>query len=683
MRQGNVQRSRHACARAAWWAAALSIGCSPNASEEANPNSNAPIVRDDVGPVLCGNGERCGNDPVNENDPTHVTTEGPGTVVFSPDDVSSGGGIRLSDKMDLLFVVDNSVSRGDKQQIFAAAIPDLLARLVNPPCLDSTLLQPPIQLGTPEEKCPVGTARQFAPLKDIHVGIVTSTLGAHGADSPVDGCAETQSDLAHMVGTLERGRLTPSYQDLGFLAWDPEQRVSPPGSTSLQQITQGFVDMLSRVGEAGCGFEAPLEAMYRFLMDPAPPASFQRVPCNVSDPGENCVRPQGIDAALLAQRAAFLRKDSVVAILMIADEDDCSIRDTDIAWWQADKERGMTRGSSACDADPNSPCCYSCSFNTPEGKGCVPREQDPACCPAGPDGTCTAMTPLISPDEERTRLGPNLRCYDQKRKYGYDYLYPVQRYVLGLTSPWLPEGFDEQGRPLVNDQGEIRFAKNPLYSEPVDDNGNVRSKDQVFFVGIVGVPWQDVATPETRDAAGQLDLIPATQFAASGLWERILGSKAEGLLAQDPFARESTVPRSGVNPITQDPILAPDSVTFNAINGKERDVFDDLQFSCIFPLPESRSCANVAQGSACDCQTDKFQGNPLCWDQGTSTYTSTQRFAKAYPAPRILSVLQAVGTQAVVSSICPKDMDDTNARDFGYRPVIGTFVKEAARILIK
>jgi hypothetical protein len=42
-----------------------------------------------------------------------------------------------------------------------------------------------------------------------------------------------------------------------------------------------------------------------------------------------------------------------------------------------------------------------------------------------------------------------------------------------------------------------------------------------------------------------------------------------------------------------------------------------------------------------------------------------------------------VGEQAVVSSICPKNMTDDTARDFGYRPVIGTFVKEAARILIK
>jgi hypothetical protein len=259
----------------------------------------------------------------------------------------------------------------------------------------------------------------------------------------------------------------------------------------------------------------------------------------------------------------------------------------------------------------------------------------------------------------------------------------VQRYVLGLTSPWLPEGFDEQGRPLLDDQGQVRFLKNPLYSEPLDDNGTVRSKDQVFFVGIVGVPWQDVATAETRDVSGQLDLIPATQFDANGLWQRILGSKKDGVAPQDPFAQESASPRSGMNPVTQDAITAPNSVTFNTINGKERDVFDDLQYSCIFPLPQPRSCDNVAAGSACDCQTDKFQGNPLCWDAATSAYTTTQRFAKAYPAPRILSVLQGVGTQAVVSSICPKDMSDTNARDFGYRPVIGTFVKEAARILIK
>src|SRR6185436_7113319 len=115
-----------------------------------------------------------------------------------------------------------------------------------------------------------------------------------------------------------------------------------------------------------------------------------------------------------------------------------------------DAARGMTRASSACASDPNSACCYSCSFATPAG--CPAREQDPACCPPGGAGAGCEMSPLIPPTEEQTRLGSNLRCYDQKRKYGYEYLYPIQRYVLGLTSPWLPEGFDEIGRPLVDDQ---------------------------------------------------------------------------------------------------------------------------------------------------------------------------------------------------------------------------------------
>jgi hypothetical protein len=682
MRRVDREWSSRTLCRAVWFSSLCAAACSPTAGEAEGAGNDPPLVREPTGPVLCEDGQSCGSGAEAPSDPTRVTTAGPGTVVFNPEDVANGGGVRLSDKMDLLFVVDNSVSMGDKQQILAAAIPDLLERLVNPPCLNPQALDLPIQPLTPDEACPLGYGRQFKPLKDIHVGIVTSTLGAHGAGTVLadSGCGETESDRAHLMGTLERGRSTLSQQELGFLAWDPEQRSSPPGSTSLQALEQGFVDMLATVGEVGCGFEAPLEAMYRFLMDPAPPASLERVPCNASEAGANCVRPRGVDQALLAQRAAFLRKDSVVAILMIADEDDCSVRDTDIAWLQMDSASGMTRASSACESEPNSPCCFACAFEAPAG--CTPREQDPACCPAG--AACTSATRVLSYNEDRMRFGTNLRCYDQKRKYGYTYLYPIQRYVLGLSSPWLPEGFDQTGSPLLNDQGEVRFLKNPLYSEPLDDQGNVRSRDQVFFVGIVGVPWQDVATPETRERSGQLDLIPANQFAASGLWERILGSPAQGVLPTDPFAQESNLPRSGTNPITGVSITPPESSVFNPINGKERDVFDDLQYSCIFSLPSPRSCAAAtAAADACDCKTEQFAGNPLCWDDAAGAYGTTQHFAKAYPAPRILSVLQEVGTQAVVASICPKNITDTTARDFGYRPVIGTFVKEAARILIK
>src|ERR1700753_731611 len=39
-------------------------------------------------------------------------------------------------KIDLLFMVDNSVSMADKQEILAAAVPVLLGRLVAPICVD-------------------------------------------------------------------------------------------------------------------------------------------------------------------------------------------------------------------------------------------------------------------------------------------------------------------------------------------------------------------------------------------------------------------------------------------------------------------------------------------------------------------------------------------------------------------
>jgi hypothetical protein len=657
----------------------LVAACSPSA-EKSNDLVVGPQVTGD-GVVLCADGETCGNDPNEMGDSTNVTTTGDGTVVFGSEDVSNGGGIRLSDKIDLLFVVDNSLTMGDKQQIFSLAVPDLLERLVNPPCLNTALTES-IQPVTPEEQCPVGFGRQFAPLKDIHVGIVTTSMGSHGADTPAERCEEAKNDRAHLVGRLERGLTIPSHRDLGFLAWDPEQRVDPPGSANLPDVQQRFQDMLGTVGEEGCGYESTLESMYRFLMDPAPLGQVERLACNASDPGENCARGSGIDEQLLEQRNAFLRPDSVVAVILLTDEDDCSIRETDIGWWSSDIARGITRPSSACATDPNDPCCYSCSFDTPAG--CLPREQDTACCPVGEQGApCTELDPIMSPREEQENIGQNLRCFDQKRKYGFDYLYPVERYVLGLTSNWLPEGFDEHGEPFLDDAGNVRFLPNPLFSQPIDDLGNVRSKEQVFLVGIVGIPWQDVATDETRDAVGQLDLIPASQFETTRLWERILGSKDDGILPEDPFVRESQLPREGIHPLTSDAIMPPDSAVLNAINGKERTIFDDLQYSCIFPLPQTRSCAPGSTNPACDCREGQFEGNPVCWDAATGTYGTEQRYAKAYPPPRILSVLKGIGTQAVVASICPKNMTDTTARDFGYRPVIGTFVKEAARILIK
>src|SRR5947209_3029405 len=39
-------------------------------------------------------------------------------------------------KIDLLFMIDNSSSMADKQQILAQAVPDLVRRLVDPVCIN-------------------------------------------------------------------------------------------------------------------------------------------------------------------------------------------------------------------------------------------------------------------------------------------------------------------------------------------------------------------------------------------------------------------------------------------------------------------------------------------------------------------------------------------------------------------
>src|SRR5258708_2149801 len=42
------------------------------------------------------------------------------------------------DKIDLLFMIDNSRSMGDKQKLLAKAVPELVSRLVVPRCVSDT-----------------------------------------------------------------------------------------------------------------------------------------------------------------------------------------------------------------------------------------------------------------------------------------------------------------------------------------------------------------------------------------------------------------------------------------------------------------------------------------------------------------------------------------------------------------
>ena len=145
-------------------------------------------------------------------------------------------------KLDLLFMVDNSTSMGDKQDILRRVGRDLLSRLVNPICLDAAGNESPAP--APGADCPAGQRRQFEPLEDVHVGIVSSSLGDAGANQecPVAGFpkyAPDRVDMAHLMGSLARSTAASTAE--GFLEWRA-------GATDLESFDLEFQRMLTDVG---------------------------------------------------------------------------------------------------------------------------------------------------------------------------------------------------------------------------------------------------------------------------------------------------------------------------------------------------------------------------------------------------------------------------------------------------
>ena len=70
----------------------------------------------------------------------------------------------------------------------------------------------------------------------------------------------------------------------------------------------------------------------------------------------------------------------------------------------------------------------------------------------------------------------------------------------------------------------------------------------------------------------------------------------------------------------------------------------------------------------------KLALNPLCQAPG-GNYEMVQSFAKAYPSLRLLQVLRGVGDNAVVASVCARNVGDESSPDYGYRPAVSALVE--------
>ncbi len=588
-------------------------------------------------------------------------------------------------KFDLLFMVDNSLSMASKQTLLAASIPGLIEQLITPACVDGSGM-PTGASADASGNCSQG-APKFVPVRDLHVGIITSSLGDHGSN---DVCSDAQNsaniaanlpasnynDLAQLLPSVRPGANLPNWNNSSFLVWDPRDQSAVsdphpnlgPNETDSAHFIAAFSTEVLGAGQLGCGYESSLEAWYRFLVDPSPVAS-------MSNDGQNSVRPKtpdgksdAVNNVVLQQRASFLRPDSLLAIVVLTDENDCSIMDEDGSQsWLVGYKGGvgkfswdMPRANSVCATNPNDTCCRPCTSPAPQG--CADNSADSAC----------ALGNYLTLDEDSM----NQRCYNMKQRFGVDLLYPTGRYVDALKSSLITPRLDGVQVP------------NPIFAAP---KGQLpRDPGLVFFAAITGVPWQDISTTDSWSGRG-LTYMTAQQLMDNGRWGVLLGDPTSHTPPTDPFMLEQIDPRvtGAQNPLLPSITIQPPlTTTPNAINGHEQQpapVRDDLQFACTFPLASPVPC-NADNADSCDCNADEFSKNsPLC-SGGSATTDGTQVNDGAYPGLRELEVLKDFGINSVIGSICPKNVDapgggaPSNSAagnpdpDYGYNPFIRALV---------
>jgi hypothetical protein len=583
---------------------------------------------------------------------------------------------RGTDKVDLLFMIDNSLSMSDKQRLLSQAIPLLMQRLIQPLCTNAN----GASAASTAQGCPSGYVPEFRAVEDIHIGIITSSLGHTGSK---DVCSETTGgrmpdDKAQLLPSVRPEANLVSWNDQGFLVWDPRSPGAipavhtppawgaPGGPGDANDLLGKLSDQVLAVGELGCGYEQQLEAWYRFLVDPEPVATMDN-DLAVS------VR-SGTNQLVLAQRAAFLRRDSLLAIVMLTDENDCSIiAENGSRGWLVSYKGGpqsntwrMPAATNSCKANPNDRCCRPCIM--PPEAGCGDDVAE-GCPESGYLG--------VAEDNM------NVRCYEQLRRFGLDLLYPTSRYVEAITKSVIDPrmtGVADQPNPL--------YAPGPL-GEPA------RQPGLVLLAGIVGVPWQDIATDGNVPADGPqppnslqdpraLVYLTADQLRTMDRWSVILGEPSADppVLPTDPHMIESIDPRSGSHPFLSAAAIAPPGAPASSpINGREQAVDpatrDDLQFACIFDLSEPVACDSV-NAAGCECNAEEYvKQSPLCTYPAPSM-DGTQIKEKAYPSLRELEVLRGVESAGVVASICPKNVEPEGspASDpyYGYNPAIAAIV---------
>jgi hypothetical protein len=522
-------------------------------------------------------------------------------------------------KVDMLFDIDNSASMGDKQLYLTQAIPDLVNRLVNPYCVDANnVMQMQSNAGA---GCMPGTTLEFNPVRDMHLGIVSSSLGSRLSETGITStfpnalCAPNATatpftvsthndDQGHLLarslafspdgtmvteGTVNDATVaaygTPAG---GYLYYYPPANINGPAVGPATSVTDSatlekdFENMVGGVGTFGCGIESQMESWYRFLIQPDPYQSLGTTTGNVAAGVPGAVW-NGVDATILKERHDFLRPDSLEAVVVLSDENDSEIDVRSlggIGYYFMRESWFPTRGTSVCATTPlatGATGCHSC------GTYAAQDANDPSCKTACNQGTSAGCYS----NGNDWGYDPNLRHVHMRQKYGVDPQFPIERYYTGLTSPLVPDRAHEYPSGASNYMGGLYgdttdlSCVNPLYAASLPDGSATDAKtlcnltpgsrtvDQIFFVHIGGVPWQLLHFKANDTQASTL---------SEADWTRILGKDPEhyDYNGIDPHMYESYLPRTMLtNPPTFDTSLTnaladpTQASTTDPVNGRE------------------------------------------------------------------------------------------------------------------
>jgi len=181
-------------------------------------------------------------------------------------------------RVDILFVVDDSASMEGVQAELPALLESFIAGSDEP------------GMERPE-------------LTDIHLATVSTDMGLNGIPD-IEGCEGLGNDGVFIaLGADELSQCNP---DTGnFITYED----------GMSEITTELAAAcLPSLGNMGCGFEQPLEAMLKSLW-------------RVDDDTIEFMTGQGHGGA---ENDGFLRADSLLVVVVVTDEDDCSAQDYSI-----------------------------------------------------------------------------------------------------------------------------------------------------------------------------------------------------------------------------------------------------------------------------------------------------------------------------------------------------------------